>query len=95
MTVPEVLKGVCRYYNVDLERLKGKQRDRDIVWPRQVAMYVMREETKASLFQIGNALGGRDHTTIIHGCEKVHNEMTNNNHVRREIATLLETLQQR
>jgi chromosomal replication initiator protein len=95
LTVPEVLEGVCHYYNVDLERLKGKQRDRDIVWPRQVAMYIMREETKASLFQIGHALGGRDHTTIIHGCEKVHNEMTNNGHVRREIATLLETLRKR
>src|SRR5437899_5245013 len=95
LTIPEVLEGVCRYYNVDLERLKGKQRDRDIAWPRQVAMYVMREETKASLFPIGNALGGRDHTTILHGCEKVHTEVTSNERIRKEIARLLETLQQR
>ena len=94
LTIQEVLDGVCRYYNVDVERLKGKQRDRDIAWPRQVAMYVMREETSASLFQIGSLLGGRDHTTIIHGCEKVHTEMTNNDRIRREIATLLETIQQ-
>ena len=84
-----------RFYNVDVERLKGKQRDRDIAWPRQVAMYVMREETSASLFQIGAALGGRDHTTIIHGCEKVHSEIISNDRIRREIATLLETIQQR
>jgi chromosomal replication initiator protein len=58
-------------------------------------MYVMREETNASLFQIGSALGGRDHTTIIHGCEKVHSEIINNDRIRREIATLLETLQKR
>src|SRR5256884_162426 len=95
LTIPEVLEGVCRYYNVDPEVLQGKQRDRNIVWPRQVAMYVMREETNASLFQIGSALGGRDHTTIIHGCEKVHTEITNNDRIRREIAAVLETLQKR
>ena len=95
LTILEILEGVCHYYNVDPERLKGKERDRDIVWPRQVAMYLMREETDASLFQIGSALGGRDHTTIIHGCEKVHSEISNNDRVRREIAALLETFQKR
>ena len=57
-------------------------------------MYVMREEISASLFQVGAALGGRDHTTIILGCEKVHFEIISNDRVRREIATLLETIQQ-
>ncbi|HLJ33150.1 MAG TPA: chromosomal replication initiator protein DnaA [Ktedonobacteraceae bacterium] len=94
-TVLEVLEGVSRFYNVDIELLKGKQRDREIVWPRQVAMYVMREQTNASLFQVGIALGGRDHTTIMHGWEKVQAEIANNDRVRREIAALLETLQQR
>ncbi len=92
LTVMEVLEGVCRYYNVDAEQLKGKQRDREIVWPRQVAMYLMREETDASLFQIGMELGGRDHTTIMHGWEKVHSEVANNDRVRREIAAVLESL---
>jgi len=94
LTVTEVLEGVCRYYNVDRELLRGKQRDRDIVWPRQVAMYLMREETSASLLQIGIELGGRDHTTIMHGWEKVHAEIPNNDRVRREIAAVLEMLQQ-
>jgi len=92
LTIADVLAGICRYYNVDLERLKGKERDREIVWPRQVAMYVMREETSASLFQIGMELGGRDHTTIMHGWEKVHSEVANNDRVRREIAAVLESL---
>ncbi len=92
LTITDVLVGICRYYNVDLERLKGKERDREIVWPRQVAMYVMREETSASLFQIGMELGGRDHTTIMHGWEKVHSEVANNDRVRREIAAVLESL---
>ena len=93
LSVMEVLEGVCRFYNVEIEPLKGKQRDRGIVWPRQVAMYIMREQTNASLFQIGNALGGRDHATIIHGWEKVQAEIANNDRIRREIATLLEKLQ--
>jgi chromosomal replication initiator protein len=94
LTAIEVLEGVCRYYNVDPALVRGKQRDREIVWPRQVAMYIMREETSASLLQIGSELGGRDHTTIMHGWEKVHNEIINNDRVRHEIAAVLESLQQ-
>ena len=87
------MQGVCAYYNIDIERLRGKQREREVVWPRQVAMYLMRQETSASLLQIGVELGGRDHTTIMHGWEKVHAEMTNNDRVRHEVAAVLESLQ--
>ncbi|HET8911149.1 MAG TPA: chromosomal replication initiator protein DnaA [Ktedonobacteraceae bacterium] len=93
LTVTEVMEGVCRFYNVEPERLRGKQRDREIVWPRQVAMYVMREETAASLLQIGAELGGRDHTTIIHGWEKVQSEIKGNERISREIASLIEEIQ--
>ncbi len=93
LSVSEVLEGVCKYYNVDAELIRGKQRDRDIVWPRQVAMYLMREETSASLLQVGTELGGRDHTTIMHGWEKVNSEMTHNDRVRQEIAAVLESIQ--
>jgi chromosomal replication initiator protein len=92
LTPHEVLQGVCRYYNVDVELLRGKHRGRDIAWPRQVAMYLMREETSTSLLQIGTALGGRDHTTIMHGWEKVQAEMARNEFVRQEIAAILEML---
>jgi chromosomal replication initiator protein len=92
LTARVVLDGVCRYYNVEIERMQSKQRDREIVWPRQVAMYLMRAETDASLLQIGSALGGRDHTTIIHGCEKVRVEITRDEHLRREVAEVLESL---
>lgn len=92
LTANTVLEGICRYYNVDVERMQSKQRDREIVWPRQVAMYLMREETDASLLQIGAALGGRDHTTIIHGCEKVRSEISRDERVRREVAAVLDSL---
>jgi chromosomal replication initiator protein len=90
-TVEQVLESVCRYYQISPEMLRGKQRDRDIVWPRQVAMYLMREETSASLLQIGTVLGGRDHTTIMHGWEKVSSELSKSPQVRQEIADVLET----
>ena len=93
LTTSEVLQGVCAYYNIDLERIRGKQREREVVWPRQVAMYLMRQETSASLLQIGTELGGRDHTTIMHGWEKVQTEITNNDRVRQEVAAVLESLQ--
>ncbi len=92
LSVMEVLDGVCRYYSINSELLRGKQRDKEIVWPRQIAMYLMREETSASLLQIGSALGGRDHTTIMHGWEKVRAEIANNEQVRQEIAAVLESL---
>ncbi len=92
LAVPEVLNGICRYYNVQADLLRGKQRDRDIAWPRQVAMYLMREETSASLQVIGAALGGRDHTTIMHGWEKVRAEIANNDQARQEIAAVLDSL---
>jgi len=95
LTPTEVLEGVCRYYNVDIERIRGKQRDREIVWPRQIAMYLMRQETSASLLQIGMELGGRDHTTVMHGWEKIQGQVANNDNVRREIAAVLESLQRK
>lgn len=95
LTPSEVLEGVSRYYRVDLEHVRGKQRGRDIVWPRQVAMYLMREETSASLQQIGAELGGRDHTTIMYGWERVHTEMKNNDRIRQEIAAVLESILRR
>ena len=91
----EVLEGVSRYYNVTEELIRGKQRGHTIVWPRQIAMYLMREETNASLQQIGAELGGRDHTTIMYGWERVHNEMKNNDRIRHEIAAVLESIQRR
>ncbi len=55
----------------------------------------MRQETSASLLQIGMELGGRDHTTVMHGWEKIQGQVANNDNVRREIAAVLESLQRK
>jgi len=72
----EVIQGeVCRHYQLTLEELTGDKRTRRIVGPRQVAMYLSRELTDASLPAIGRAFGDRDHTTVMYAVQKVANQM--------------------
>jgi chromosomal replication initiator protein len=87
-----IVETVARYYGVPLDQIKGKARDRQVVLPRQIAMYLMREETEAPLMRIGEALGGRDHSTVLHGCEKIEREMAENDDFRRDVGALRELL---
>jgi len=79
VTPQEVLKAVAQYYQTELKVLESPARDKAVAWPRQVAMHLMREETDASLPGIGQLLGGRDHSTIMHGCDKIAKELKNEN----------------
>ncbi|MEW6231636.1 MAG: chromosomal replication initiator protein DnaA [Chloroflexota bacterium] len=88
----KVVEVVAAFYGLSVGALQGKKRDKEIVLPRQVAMYLLREETNASLVQIGEALGGRDHSTILHGCEKITSSMRGDNGLRQEIMALREKL---
>jgi chromosomal replication initiator protein len=87
-----IVETVARYYGIPLDQIKGKARDKQVVLPRQIAMYLMREETEAPLLRIGEALGGRDHSTVLHGCEKIEREMAENDDFRRDVGALRETL---
>jgi chromosomal replication initiator protein len=80
-----IVDAVSRYYSIDTRVLKGRQRSRNIVVPRQVAMYLMRQETASSLVEIGQALGGRDHTTVLHGCEKIAGEINSDSRLRSDV----------
>jgi chromosomal replication initiator protein len=88
----KIVETVARYYGVPVEQLRGKARDKQVVLPRQIAMYLMREETEAPLLRIGEALGGRDHSTVLHGCEKIEREMAENDDFRRDVGALREML---
>jgi chromosomal replication initiator protein len=88
----EVLDAVAKHYKVDPKLLRGKQRDKETVLPRQVAMYLMREETTASLMEIGRELGGKDHTTVLHGWEKIKREVEVDDRLRRDVLTVRERL---
>lgn len=67
----------AKYFNISVEDINSKKRTRAIALPRQVAMYLTREMTELSLPKIGEEFGGRDHSTVIHGCQKIGEEMDN------------------
>jgi chromosomal replication initiator protein len=91
-TPERIAQVVADYYGVELDALKGQKRDRAIVNPRQIAMYLMRAETDVSLLRIGQELGGRDHSTVLHACDKINRESQNNEELRREIAAVKEMI---
>ncbi len=85
LTPEGILQAVAVYFRVRVEDLCGKSRKRTVAWPRQVAMYLLRQETDLSLPQIGQWIGGRDHTTVLHGCEKVAKELDRNPQLQRQL----------
>ena len=73
----EIIKNVCAFYNIKETLIKGPKRSSFLVKARQIAMYILKNDLKLSYVEIGNVLGGRDHTTIIHGVEKIERLLSN------------------
>ncbi len=94
LTPEQVLAAVAEQYRVDIADLCGRGRSKEIVTPRQMAMYLLREETGASLPQIGDLLGGRDHTTVMYAHDKISEEIETNDQRRREALAIKEKLYQ-
>jgi chromosomal replication initiator protein len=92
ITIERIQNTVCDYYSVSIEDMKGKRRDKHIVFPRQVAMFLVREETPSSLPVIGQAFGGRDHTTALHSIDKIANELKEDERIRYDIQALRDRL---
>ena len=88
----DVLDAVSRSFGISQDRLLGRERTRDVALPRQVAMYLMREEGGVSLPQIGDLIGGRDHTTVIYACDKVSDLMETDDRLRRQVLQIREQL---
>lgn len=87
-----ILDTVALFYAVKVEDLVGRDRTKEITLPRQMAMYLVREETDASLPEIGQLLGGRDHTTVMHGCDKISNLIETDDSFRRKFLSIRERL---
>jgi chromosomal replication initiator protein len=92
LTSDGIIKAVAKHFSLEVERLLSRDRSRDVALPRQVAMYLIREETEASLPQIGDALGGRDHTTIMYGCDKIADRLETDDTLRRQVRSIREAL---
>jgi chromosomal replication initiator protein len=75
VTIDNILRVVADYYKLSYSDLKGKKRTKNIVFPRQVAMYIAREITEYSTTELGFEFGGRDHTTVMHACQKIEESL--------------------
>jgi chromosomal replication initiator protein len=91
----DVLDAVSQSFGISNERLVGRERTREVALPRQIAMYLLREEGGVSLPQIGELVGGRDHTTVIYACDKVNNLMETDDRLRRQVLQIRERLYSR
>ncbi|MGD2251529.1 MAG: chromosomal replication initiator protein DnaA [Anaerolineales bacterium] len=87
-----IIRTVAKQFGMQVERLLSKERTRDVALARQVAMYIIREESDASLPKIGESLGGRDHTTVMYGCRKISELMERDEALRRRVFAIRERL---
>jgi chromosomal replication initiator protein len=87
-SVKDIVKVVSDFYNVDEESIYNKTRRKEVVRPRQMIMYILREDFGISFPSIGEKLGGRDHTTVIHSYEKVKEELKKDAVLSQEVAQL-------
>lgn len=85
ISIEEVVRRIAQYYEVAEKSIYEKTRKKEVVKPRQIIMYVLREEFNASYPSIGEKLGGRDHTTVIHSCEKIKEEIKSNASLEQEL----------
>ena len=88
-----VITAVATYFQVDKDVLLGRRRDKHTALARQVAMYLLREESQLGLSQVGRAIGGKDHSTVLHACQKITQLAQVDPHLRQDLLNIRETLQ--
>lgn len=92
ISIAEIQKQVASFYNITQSDILGKKRVKQIVVPRQIAMYLSRELTDFSLPKIGNEFGGKDHTTVLHAIDKIEAALKKDTDLQRDINNLKERL---
>ena len=88
----EVVESVAEAFGIKMDRMLSRDRSREVALPRQIAMYLLREESHISLPSIGKTLGGRDHTTIMYGCDKIADLLERDDQLRRLVIEIRENL---
>ncbi len=94
LSAKDIIEASAKFYDISYKEIVGNSRKKELVWPRQVSIYLIREELESSYPNIGEALGGRDHTTAMHAYNKIKKELTGNNNgrVRQEIESIKQLL---
>ena len=93
VSIDLIQKKVSAYYNIRQSDIVGKKRVKQIVFPRQIAMYLARELTESSLPKIGKEFGGKDHTTVLHAIDKIENQLAEDDNLQDDIRNLRMELQ--
>lgn len=88
LTSKHVIEAVAKFFDIDMKDLVGKSRKKELVNPRQIAMYLLREEVNSSFPSIGHELGGRDHTTAIHACNKITEDLKHNPKLKQQLLSI-------
>ena len=91
-TSKNILEVVSRFFDIGQKEIMGKSRKKELVYPRQITMYLMRKELNTSYPTIGSELGGRDHTTAMHAFKKIVREADNNERVKQDIESIKQAL---
>lgn len=84
----DIVRTIANFYNIEEASIYEKTRRKEVVRPRQIVMYILRKDFNISFPSIGEKLGGRDHTTVIHSCEKVENDIKNDSILAQEISQI-------
>ena len=92
ITPRHLLEIVVSYFDIPFDALMGKSRERRFAFPRQIAMYLLREEARCSFPAIGDNIGGRDHTTAMHACSKISEMLKNDEQLKRDLNLIRERL---
>jgi chromosomal replication initiator protein len=88
VSVKSIIGKIAEFYGVEEDSMYAKTRRREVVRPRQIIMYILREDFHLSYPAIGSVFGGRDHTTVIHACEKVRNDLIQNENLKTEVVEI-------
>lgn len=92
LSIEYIQEVVAKYFDVTLDDLKGSRRSSDVVFPRQIAMYLCKNVAQISFPKIGQAFGKRDHSTVMHACEKIENEIKENPNTKLIVETVKNSL---
>ena len=94
ISMEDIIKVVCEYYNVTIDDINSKKRSQDIVHPRQVATWLCRNMTENSQDMVGKAVGNRDHSTVINSIDKINKEIASDTNTKREIDEIKKIIEQ-
>lgn len=92
LSTKDIIEAVSRFFDVHVKEISGKSRKKELVYPRQITMYLMRKEANISYPTIGHELGGRDHTTAMHAYNKLDKEIEENERIKQDIESIKQLL---